>query len=154
MKISSRIENYIRGSVSAKFEPLYDEVRAKFHEADNEFEEIFQKTCTEAENMVIDLYIEHLGKFLSKEDIEGLRKEQEINTKRTWDTCSNGRRYRVSRFYWDVSSPLRKANNKLYDAESKAVNDICLALELGGTKADLERMLNELNPTLESLGIE
>lgn len=154
MKISSRIEGYIWDSVGAKFKPLYEEVYSKFHEADNEFEEITQKTRAEVENMAIDLYIERLGKFLSKEDVEELRKNQERNIKETWNVNGSGHRYNTSRFYGYVNSPLKKANDKLTDAKNKAIDDICMTLELGGTKADLERMLNELNPTLESLGIE
>ena len=128
MRVTSTIKNYIREQVSAKF-PTPKEVTD------------YNKYKEEEANFV-KKYNDRLSKY-----IKSLEKEiEEANTMKylvsAGGSVSYG--YRTSQKENDLRTARNNAIVKRDMAIDKAVNNIIVTLELGGNRADLDRMISEI----------
>ena len=128
MRVSKIVREYIENQVWAKFpktenEIKADEISSLVNKANQEMYELIEKTKKEIANQVIAKY--GLTEEMGKQD-------------------SAYYNYKFSTF----NSPIEVKANTDRDNRRKAVNkkieDIIVTLELGGTKADLEKMLSEI----------
>lgn len=128
MRVTSTIKDYIREQVSAKF-PTPKEVTD------------YNKYNEEKANF-IKKYNDRLSKY-----IKSLEKEmEEANTMKylvsAGGSVSCG--YRTSQKENDLRTAKNNATVKRDMAIDKAVNNIIVTLELGGNRADLDRMISEI----------
>ena len=128
MRVTSTIKNYIREQVSAKF-PTPKEVTDY-----NEYEKGVAN--------FIKKYDDRLSKY-----IKSLEKEmKEANTMK-YSVSASGRVfccYNESQKEIDLYTAKNNAIVKRDMAIDKAVNNIIVTLELGGNRADLDRMISEI----------
>ena len=133
MRVTKKIENYIREQVKAKVMPKYEAEKAESKRIigiKNDIESRASEAAREAAMAVYEEAKEYGDIFELDED--SIRKAylscyRPISIK---DFC-----YTDSVHKWDSR----------YSAEvNKIVDDIIVTLELGGNKADLARMLSEL----------
>lgn len=128
MRVTSTIKNYVREQVSAKF-PTPKEVTD------------YNKYKEEEANFV-KKYNDRLSKY-----IKSLEKEmEEANTMKylvsAGGSVSYG--YRTSQKERDLYTARNNAIVKRDMEIDKAVNNIIVTLELGGNRADLDRMISEI----------
>ena len=128
MRVTSTIKNYIREQVSTKF-PTPKEVTD------------YNKYKEEEANFV-KKYNDRLSKY-----IKSLEKEmEEANTMKylvsAGGSVSYG--YRTNQKENDLRTARNNAIVKRDMAIDKAVNNIIVTLELGGNRADLDRMISEI----------
>ena len=128
MRVSKVVREYIEKQVNARYPKTENEIKADeikdiISKANQEMLELIEKAKQEISNQIIKKY--GLTEEMGKQD----------------------NRYHDYRFdYWN--SPIEiKANTDKENrrkAVEKKIEDIIVTLELGGTKADLEKMLAEI----------
>ena len=129
MRVSKAVKDYIEKQVCAKYPKSENELKAEqvkelVNKANQEMAELMDKAKKEISNQIIAKYglTEEMGK-------------QEQNSYQDYKFNS-----------WN--SPIEMKANTDRQNRKKAINekieDIIVNLELGGTKADLEKMLNEI----------
>lgn len=129
MRVTKRIEEYIREQVNEKFEQKLEELRNTTGRRRKEIE----KACEEAKRKVYPVF-------------EKLMTEEEFDCKIEVEFHS----YRGD--YLKKTPEEEAAENKiiaLNDKRAKTIQDILIALELGGTKEELDRMLANINTEVE-----
>ena len=131
MKVTKIVREYIEESVGKKFQPAIDALKEKY--ALGEAAETERAVMKRIKTAAKALYTEVMGPYYTAENME---------------TLMNG---------WSICSPcsyrVRPIAEREYDEESAAlkrrrddtIKNILITLELGGTKADLDRMLTEVN---------
>ena len=129
MRVSKAVKEYIEKQVCAKYPKSENELKAEqvkdlVNKANQEMVELMDKAKKEISNQIIEKYglTEEMGR-------------QEQNSYQDYKFNS-----------WN--SPIEMKANTDRQNRKKAINekieDIIVTLELGGTKADLEKMLNEI----------
>lgn len=134
MRVTKKVENYIREQVRAKIAPKYEwekveSVRIKDIQAD------IQERAAEAARQAALAVLEE-----AKEHADVLE-YNEAEVKRMY---LNNLAYIVTLKDSCLYSSVHKWNRRMEEEVNKVVDDIIVALELGGCKADLDRMLSEL----------
>ena len=128
MRVSKAVKDYIEKQVNARYPKTENELTAEqvkelVNKANQEMLMLIDKAKKEISNQIIERY--------------GLTEEMGKQRDSYYD-------YKFCTF----NSPLEIKANTDKDNRRKAVNqkieDIIVNLELGGTKADLEKMLNEI----------
>ena len=128
MRVSKVVREYIEKQVNAKYPKTENELKAEqvkelISKANQEMIDLISKAKKEISNQVITKY--GLTEEMGKQDSQ----------------------YHDYRFY-SFNSPIEIKANTDRENRRKAVNqkieDIIVTLELGGTKADLEKMLQEI----------
>lgn len=128
MRVSKAVREYIEKQVCAKYPKSENELKAEqvkelVNKANQEMIELMDKAKKEISNQIIAKY--GLTKEMGKQDSQ----------------------YHEYRFY-SYNSPIEIKANTDRENRRKAINEkiknIIVTLELGGTKADLEKMLNEI----------
>lgn len=128
MRVSKAVKEYIEKQVCAKYPKSENELKAEqvkdlVNKANQEMLMLIDKAKKEISNQIIERY--------------GLTEEMGKQKDGYYD-------YKFCTF----NSPLEIKANTDRENRRKAVNqkieDIIVTLELGGTKADLEKMLNEI----------
>ena len=134
MRVTKKVENYIREQVRAKIAPKYEwekveSVRIKDIQAD------IQERAAEAARQAALAVLEE-----AKEHADVLE-YNEAEVKRMY---LNNLAYIVTLKDSCLYSSVHKWNRRMEEEVNKVVDDIIVTLELGGNKADLDRMLSEL----------
>lgn len=141
MRVSNIVKDYIRSEIEKKYPienlPEYDDAIARINK--------FEKEINSKLDAIVD---EAKSTFLaSNPDIP----ECAVNVLRPSFRSRYPRRYihpRGEVYYAHTNWELEKKNNEhlqeIYKKQEDTFNSIVVTLELGGTKADLERMLAEL----------
>ena len=134
MKMSKVIREYITESVTAKYQPVIDAIKAKKDAAQKKINDVKKQTSEELTEIIMRTYRERLAPFYTEYDLNML-------------LCDRNYVYEPS--YYGVNPiDINKYNaeiNRLQSQRDAAIKNILITLELGGTKADLDRMLSEVN---------
>ena len=133
MRVTKKVENYIREQVKAKVMPKYEAEKAeaaRIISIKNDIESRADKAAREAAKAV----------YAETKEYSELLELDESSVERSYFNC-----------YHPISIKNYSYTNSVYKWESrysaevnKIVDDIVVTLELGGNKADLDRMLSEL----------
>ena len=140
MKVTKIVREYITETVNNKYQPLLDAIEKKYAGANERVEEVKEQTRKELNDVAIKLFRERLAPFYTPEDLDNL-----VNDNRYFVNAPSD--------YWAAHPIQCKKRDeemaKVRDERDAAVKNILITLELGGTKADLDRLLNEINPAAE-----
>lgn len=131
MAISQRLENYIWGEIRSIYDKPTEEEKAF-----NAFEKEVRQEIKNIENEFRPLIEERVRKFNEAHGITSCGIYLDNNTY----ICSYPGRLCLTK----LGKEADKAWSKRQREMQKAYDDILLALELGGSKEELDRMLNEL----------
>lgn len=133
MRVTKKVESYIREQVKAKIMPKYEHEKAeskRIIEIKNDIESRASRAAVEAAKAVYAEAKEH-------EDVLNYN-EEAVN--KAYLSCYGPISLKDSCYINSVHS----WNNRMSEEINKIVDDIVVTLELGGNKADLDRMLSEL----------
>lgn len=139
MKVTKIVREYITETVNNKYQPLIDAINEKYAGCEDRVAEIKGQTRKELNEMARKVFRERLAPFYTPEDLDKLLDDRHlVSAPSDW-----------------AASPIQcKERNeetaKVRDERDAAIKNILITLELGGTKADLDRLLNEINPTMEA----
>lgn len=134
MRVSKNVENYIREQVRAKIMPRYEWEKAESARIKNLQSDIQNRAAKAAQEAALAI----LGEAKEHADILEYR-EAEVE-----HMYLSNLSYVVSIKNSNYISSVHKWNHRMEEEVSKIVKDITVTLELGGNKADLDRMLLEL----------
>lgn len=133
MRVTKKVENYIREQVKAKVMPKYEAEKAeskRIIELKNDIESRASKAAREAAMAVYAEAKEYGDTFELDED----------SIQKAYLSCY--RPIGIKNFCYTDS--VHKWESRYAAEVNKIVDDIVVTLELGGNKADLDRMLSEL----------
>ena len=133
MRVTKKVENYIREQVKAKVMPKYEAEKAeaaRITDIKNDIESRANKAAREAARAI---YAE------AKEYSEFLELD-ENSIERSYFNCYHP----ISIKNYSYSNSVHKWESRYAAEVNKIVDNIIVTLELGGNKADLDRMLNEI----------
>ena len=134
MRVTKKVENYIREQVRAKIAPKYEWEKAEAKRI-TELQSDIQTRAAEAARQAALAVLEE-----AKEHADVLE-YNEAEVKRMY---LNGLAYVISLKDLICISSVHKWHRRMDEEVNKVVDDIIVTLELGGNKADLDRMLSEL----------
>lgn len=138
MKVSGIVKKYITESVNAKYNAVIESINEKYGGAKTEVDEVIEKTRKELNKAASEAFRKALAPYFDADDLEEL----------VFDRNLVGSPYR-----WNVYPTNEKKRSekvdKLEKEKQKTIDNILITLELGGTKADLDRLLSEVNPNME-----
>lgn len=130
MRVTKTVREYIEKKVAEK---VYVKYEADELEAKRQYEEI-NNFVSELEDTVNEYVDKHIKMFVEEHPY-----------------AERGARERLVYFYNAINVVDRHMNSSVHNWQSRAraeikekVDDIIVTLELGGTKADLERMISEI----------
>ena len=129
MRVSKAVKEYIEKQVCAKYPKSENELKAEqvkelINKANKEIDELIDKAKKEISNQIIAKY--GLTEEMGKQDQASYQNYHFNN----WNSPI------------EVKANTDRENRK--KAIREKIEDIIVTLELGGTKADLEKMLNEI----------
>ena len=133
MRVTKKVENYIREQVKAKVMPKYEAEKAeaaRIAGIKNDIESRANKAAREAARAI---YAE------AKEYSEFLELD-ENSIERSYFNCYHP----ISIKNYSYSNSVYKWESRYTEEVNKIVDNIIVTLELGGNKADLDRMLSEI----------
>ena len=133
MRVTKKVENYIREQVKAKVMPKYEAEKAeaaRIISIKNDIESRADRAAREAAKAV----------YAEAKEYSELLELDESSIERSYFNCYHpisikNYSYRDSVYKWEF---------RYADEVNKIVDDIIVTLELGGNKADLDRMLSEI----------
>lgn len=134
MKMTKVIREYITESVTAKYQPAIDAIRAKKNAAQEKINDVKKQTIEELNEIVVRTYRERLAPFYTEDDLGTLLRD------RNW--VHDPSHYSV---YAIEVNKYNAEINRLQSQRDAAIKNILITLELGGTRTDLDRMLSEVN---------
>lgn len=134
MKVTKIVREYIEETVNAKYAPAIDAVKVKYSKEKENYEACFDAAKEEAVKTVISIFRKHMAPFYSAENMEIMTSH--------YDYCGMPSRYGA---YPSWEEERDDAVGKLEKERAAAIKNILIELELGGTKADLDRLLSEIN---------
>lgn len=134
MRVTKKVENYIREQVRAKIAPKYEwekaeSVRIKDLQSD------IQNRAAEAARQAALAVLEEAKEYAD------VLEYHEAEAERMY---INHLAYVVTLKDSVYISSVHKWSRRMEDEVNKIVDDIIVTLELGGNKADLDRMLSEI----------
>ena len=133
MRVTKKVENYIREQVKAKVMPKYEAEKAeskRIIDIKNDIENRASKAAKQAAMAV----------FAEAKEYSDIFELNEDSIQRAYLSCYNPVRIKD----YNYTESIHKWDSR-YSAEvNKIVDNIIVTLELGGNKADLDRMLNEI----------
>ena len=133
MRVTKKVENYIREQVKAKVMPKYEAEKAESKRIIGIKNDIESRASEAARQAAMAVYAE-------AKEYDGIFELDEDSIRKSYLSCY--RPIGIKDFCYTDS--VHKWESR-YSAEvNKAVDDIIVTLELGGNKADLDRMLSEL----------
>ena len=134
MRVTKKVENYIREQVRAKIAPKYEWEKVESKRI-KDLQSDIQNRATEAARQAALAVLEE-----AKEHADVL----EYHEAETEEMCLTRLAYIISLKDSIYISSVHKWESRCSAEVNKVVDDIIVTLELGGNKADLDRMLSEL----------
>ena len=134
MRVTKKVENYIREQVKAKVMPKYEVEKAEAKRITDLQADIQHRAAEAAKQAAIAILSE-------AKDSADVLEYNEHETDRMYLSNLNyvitlkDRCFTYSVHHW---------SDRMRDEVNKIVDDIIVTLELGGNKADLDRMLSEI----------
>ena len=136
MKMTKLIREYITDEITKKYQPLVDAVNSSY---DLEFgRKILRETTKEITEYAKSLYRERLAPYYAEEDLKALLNDY---------TIYGPSPYRAEPI---ANKKHDEEISALTAAREKKIRDVLISMELGGTKADLDKMLSEIDPSKEA----
>ena len=132
MKMTKLIREYITDEITKKYQPLLDAANTKYDLESGK--NVLKETTKEISEYAKQLYRERLAPYYEEKDLDDLLDDYQVNTPNS---------YRVEPA---ANKKYREEISRLKATRDKAIRDVMLTMELGGTKADLDKMLSEINP--------
>lgn len=134
MKVSKTVVAYIERTVNEKYVERFREINDKMRDRVKKIAPIYEKASKELQEYLDD----QANKFLEC----GIYKELKVEpfNIRVQDYFLD---YHLEDYDGELLK-LKKEHRKLCAEKEDKIQDIIITLELGGTKADLDRMLAEL----------
>ena len=132
MKMTKLIREYITDEITKKYQPLLDAANAKYDLESGR--KILRETAAEITEYAKNLYRERLAGYYAEEALKYL-----LNDYTVYSPSS----YRATPI---ANKKHDEEVSKIVATRDKAIRDVLLTMELGGTKADLDKMLSEINP--------
>lgn len=126
MRVTKIIREYVEETVNGIYDPIIRNCSNDYSEKKNEVEEILEKMVNELDVAAKKVIKEHgftINSWYGKE-------ERIIS-----HTCNFGKKEYES---------ITDKRNELRDEKRRKIQDILVNLELGGTKAELDEMLNNI----------
>ena len=133
MRVTKKVENYIREQVKAKVMPKYEAEKAESKRIIDIKKDIESRASKAAREAAMAVYEE------AKEHGE-LFELDEYSIERSYLNCYHP----ISIKNYSHSDSVYKWESRYAEEVNKIVDDIIVTLELGGNKADLDRMLSEI----------
>ena len=133
MRVTKKVENYIREQVKAKVMPKYEAEKAETRRVLDIKSDIESRASKAAREAAMAVYAE------AKEHGEIFELDED-SIQRSYLNCYHP----ITIKNWSYSNSVYKWESRYYEEVNKIVDDIVVTLELGGNKADLDRMLSEL----------
>ena len=133
MRVTKKVENYIREQVKAKVMPKYEAEKAEAARIINIKNGIESRASKAAREAAKAVYAE------AKEYSEFFELD-ESSIERSYFNCYHP----ISIKNYSYSNSVHKWESRYAAEVNKIVDNIIVTLELGGNKADLDRMLNEI----------
>jgi hypothetical protein len=133
MRVTKKVENYIREQVKAKVMPKYEWEKVESKRIIGIKNDIENRACEAARQAAMAVYAE------AKEygDIFELNED---SIQKAYLNCYNP----INIKNYSYSNSIYKWEYRYSTEVNKIVDDIIVTLELGGNKADLDRMLSEI----------
>ena len=136
MKMTKLIREYITDEVSKKYQPLIDAAEEEYKS--NSEKIVVSETQKELEDIAAKMWKERLAPYYAPKDLDAMIAST------TLIGCPHK---------WGIYSiPEEQYSQKikqLRSARDKTIKDILITMELGGSKADLDRMLASVVPSAE-----
>ena len=133
MRATKKVENYIREQVKAKVMPKYEAEKAESKRIINLRNDIENRACEAAKQAAMAVFAE-------VKEYDDIFELDENSIRKAYLSCS--RPIGIKDFCYTNS--VHKWESRYTEEVNKIVDNIIVTLELGGNKADLDRMLNEI----------
>ena len=133
MRVTKKVENYIREQVKAKVMPKYEAEKAESKRIINLRNDIENRACEAAKQAAMTVFAE-------TKEYDDIFELDENSIRKAYLSCS--RPIGIKDFCYINS--VHKWESRYAEEVNKIVDNIIVTLELGGNKADLDRMLNEI----------
>lgn len=131
MKMSSTVKDYIAEEVRTKIEPRYAEELRMANEFYNEWKDYFEIALSKAQ----EVYRQAIKEFINQHPDKITYSEQQEDI-----LC---RKYYYDTSYSFINSP-SDVKNRMREEINKKTKEILVTMELGGTKAELKKLLEEI----------
>lgn len=133
MRVTKKVENYIREQVKAKVMPKYEAEKAESKRIIGIKNDIESRASEAARQAAMAVYAE-------AKEYDGIFELDEDSIRKSYLSC-----YRpIGIKDFGYTDSVHKWESRYAAEVNKIVDDIVVTLELGGNKADLDRMLSEL----------
>ena len=133
MRVTKKVENYIREQVKAKVMPKYEAEKAESKRIIDLRNDIESRACEAAKQAAMTVFAE-------AKDYDDIFELDEDSIRKAYLSCY--RPIGIKDFCYTES--VHKWESRYTEEVNKIVDNIIVTLELGGNKADLDRMLSEL----------
>ena len=133
MRVTKKVENYIREQVKAKVMPKYEAEKAESKRIINLRNDIENRACEAAKQAAMAVFAE-------VKEYDDIFELDENSIRKAYLSCY--RPIGIKDFCYTNS--VHKWETRYTEEVNKIVDNIIVTLELGGNKADLDRMLNEI----------
>ena len=133
MRVTKKVENYIREQVKAKVMPKYEAEKAESKRIINLRNDIENRACEAAKQAAMAVFAE-------TKEYDDIFELDENSIRKAYLSCS--RPIGIKDFCY--ANSVHKWESRYTEEVNKIVDNIIVTLELGGNKADLDRMLNEI----------
>ena len=133
MRVTKKVENYIREQVKAKVMPKYEAEKAESKRIINLKNDIESRASEAARQAAMTVFNE-AKKYGDIFEVD------EDSIRKSYLSCY--RPIRIKDFCYTDS--VHKWESRYAEEVNKIVDNIIVTLELGGNKADLDRMLSEI----------
>lgn len=133
MRVTKKVENYIREQVKAKVMPKYEAEKAESKRIISIKNDIENRACEAAKQAAMAVFNE-------AKKYDDILELDEGSIRKVYLSCYNP--VRIKDFCYTDS--VHKWESRYAEEVNKIVDNIIVTLELGGNKADLDRMLSEI----------
>ena len=133
MRVTKKVENYIREQVKAKVMPKYEAEKAESKRILSIRNDIENRACEAAKQAAMAVFAE-------VKEYDDIFELDENSIRKAYLSCS--RPIGIKDFCYTNS--VHKWESRYAEEVNRIVDNIIVTLELGGNKADLDRMLNEI----------
>lgn len=137
MKVTKIIREYIEEKINAKYRPLIKATEDKYRDANDEYQEVVKAVREKLEIYVREEFRKALAEYYTPEGLEDLIP---ADIKKRGDLVNTPYSYNSRTKHAEA---LDKELNALRTKRNQAIKNVLIGLELGGTKKDLDRLLEE-----------
>lgn len=134
MRMTKIVKDYITDEITAKYQPHIDAAEAEYNGDAEAVNQAVIDVRARMEDVVKQAYRKALAPFYDEENLSRVLQRDVVGSPYIWQAASK------------KAIKRNDVVGKLTAARDKAIKDVLITMELGGTKADLDRMLAEIAP--------